>query len=393
MSDSISFGSRKTFTMALQNVNKSGYVDLEFDSYRDFADYYIRAPTLTPKDEDSTIGQVIRGVGLPMGTNRYSNFIAHEVDEPSPIIFGYEVIKGYQCPYWDFDGRVSEDDFKLLVKAIQELMPTQKICINLYNSNGKRMNGAEKFSYHVVVKGVFVKSHKECAALTSRVIEKTGSMSLKTVYDAGVYTSRRNLRMIGSRKVEDRRTKVFDRILFKSEGYRSAYTEDPLYMSLVIGTEDSVLFEVKVDEQVYFTERVFEGGIKQENFAEIKELLEQDYSGVFEPDKLVNGLLSMKRKKSAYCKVCEKTHDRIDCFITLIRGEFFFHCYRNPKVKHSLSNAANGEEEVEMSVVDEKDDDGGEIESAVPQRMIKTRRGDIPIETYVKKLVKIHQWY
>lgn len=399
-------GSKHNYTMALQTPGKAGYVFLRFNSYNDFKHYYLHSPTLIPRDESHITCAIVQGEGLPPGIHNYSDFEAVE-ERPSSygtdcakstsIMFGYEVIEGYQCPYWDFDGELTEEDFNMLTQTIEKTFSGCRICVNLYNSNGKKVTGEEKYSYHVVVKGVFVRSHKECGELTAKIVAETNSSRLKAVYDASVYTSKRNLRLLGSRKLNDRRVKVFDRTLFVSDGYKSSHADDPLSMSLVSRTEDSLLYEIS--EAVKPTPIVFDDvervdcGIRQEHYAQIQELLEQEYPNVFTPDRLVNGLLSMKRKTSARCKLCDKVHDSIGCFITRIRGEFFFNCYRKPKDRYSLSNT-NGDDEVELFVVDETQKIADRIEQTPESssRVIKTKRGDITVEAYIAKLVRMYGW-
>jgi len=170
-------GSKLSYTMALQTPGKTGYVFLQFKSYQDFRHYYLNAPTLVPTDRSSVTCTIIRGAGLPPGIHNYSDFEAH--GEATPITFGYEVIEGYQCPYWDFDGELTEEDLDMLTQAIKKTFSNSLIRINLYNSNGKKVTGEKKYSYHVVVKGVFVRSHKECGELTSRIVADTSSSRLK----------------------------------------------------------------------------------------------------------------------------------------------------------------------------------------------------------------------
>lgn len=389
-------GIRSTYTMAIQNSGKAGYVFLSFDSYSEFKHYYLNAPTLVPKDVDSTIGEVVRGSGLSQGVHKYSDFNKQPIDEAYPIIFGYELIEGYQCPYFDFDGELSNNEITVLANTIKHYFKDNAICVNLYNSNGKRMSGTLKHSYHIVIKGVFVRSHLECKELTSKLVAISKLPSLLSAYDSGVYTSKRNLRMLGSRKLDDRRTKVFDRTIYRSDNYRSPYIDDSLYMSLAIGTEDCVLYDVNLSEKPIVTNFTEYGqrddyGVREEHISEIKELMEEEHPNIFTADKLTNGFLTMKRKMSSRCKICDRVHDSIGCFITRIQNEFYFNCYRMPKSRISLSRVED--EDVEITVVSEiEESDGGETSSSVQESMIKTKRGEVTLTAYIDKLKRMHSW-
>lgn len=383
------------YELAMQIPGKQGYVFMSFDTYTDLKFYYINMPVLVPRDESSTIGVVKRGVGLGQGMNYYRDFQPLETDDSTDTNrYCYEIINGKRCPYWDFDGYLDDGDIIEITDAIKaELAPQYSICINLYNSNGKKPDGELKYSYHVIVKGVAMPDHRSCEELCKRIVSKCKSERIRSEFDSGVYSSKRNFRLLGSRKLGDNRIKVHDRLLYSSPNFRSAFIGDALYMSMSSAYIDSTPYAVCIQPE----RATSTNGITANDIEEIRHLVTEHFRDEFEIGRITNGILTLSRRKSGYCTICSRVHDKSDAFITVYNRLFQFRCYRNTRAPPIVLNQED-EEDIPIAILDDCDDTSkaqANTACSVPieqERMIKHRFGETTLREYAARLRRIYGW-
>jgi hypothetical protein len=282
-----------SFTLAIQNEN--GYSFAPFETYTDFKRFHLSV-------EDSS---------------------------------HYEVIKEAQCLYFDFDGEFNAEP---LVEAIKVLCGKIPIRIDLYSSCDNI-----KKSYHVLVKGIYFEDHIKCGHFAKNVIKLAPMQS----FDSSVYTSKRNFRLLGSRKLNSTRIKIFSGTLFKSPDYSCRMENDALYMSLVIGTIDCRLMDVEIEERSRFTNNAV---LQQSDKSIAMELINRLCPGIFEFREIRETSIFLTRKVSGMCPVCSRIHQNENAVISKRNNGFHFMCLRDTSQTITLED----DEEYELPVVQSK---------------------------------------
>lgn len=230
----------------------------------------------------------------------------------------YEIISGNQCLYFDFDGK-TKLEFDSLVKAIVNNVGSE-VKILLYDSCSKI-----KFSYHVIVRGIYLENHIACGILANKIISECND-EIKSAFDSSVYTSRRNLRMIGSRKLDSLRIKKFNSILFdQSDVFPCVRFSE----SLVCNVSDGKLFHVVND----IIEKEFEKTCwTKEDIDMSKKYIDENYKDIFSLHEQGNFLI-LRREKPAFCEICNHKHDSDNAYIFKREKILYFVCRRKNDVK------------------------------------------------------------
>jgi len=270
----------------------------------------------------------------------------------------YEVIQGVQNLYADFDGETPLEGVLDKVKAFVASR-TFRFAVLVFGACD-----TTKQSYHVVVKGLHFPDHLECGV---RAKEVWGTFPS---FDASIYTSRRNLRMLGSRKLDSTRVKRL--VGIHDFGY---YPPDELLLvkndpflltknSLVsfVDQTRSRLVQGLVSSKPSFPAGVASFGQEPNSHLSSRGawsqalvhkatlLLNAFFPGVFSFRDSNGGVLSFKRVKPARCPLCERTHDNEGVFLTLGSGAVIsLHCRRNED-KRSLP-LVEEEETINVQVV------------------------------------------
>lgn len=224
----------------------------------------------------------------------------------------YEIIEGKQVLYFDFDGELDMEDLK---RAILLLLNAYNVRIDVYSSCD-----STKQSYHVLVKGIYFEDHLQCGEFARRVIANS---SIKT-FDNKVYTSKRNLRLLGSRKLRSTRIKVFHSTLFRSDNFKSRFEENPFIFSLVNDTADCQLIQIIIPKRTFNQS----ANLSKEEIASAMELLENVQPGVFKERTVEGSMITLTRKKPAFCPICNRIHESDNGIVYKKAGKFYFKCFR-----------------------------------------------------------------
>lgn len=268
----------------------------------------------------------------------------------------YEIISGKQCLYFDFDGSVALD-FKSLISSIIKNVGN-KVKIILYESCGKI-----KFSYHVIVRGIYLENHVACGILAKRIISDCDN-EISKAFDSSVYTSRRNLRMIGSRKIDSMRVKKFHSILYEksdiaescptesrfaeSRFAESRFADSRFADSLVSNVSDGKLFQIVIETVKHDHEKT---SWSDENIETVKKYLDDNYLGIFSVVKHGDFLI-LKREKTGYCHSCNRHHTAENAYVIKKKEKLFFVCRRNNEVHIPIED--DSDMLFEVMVIDEK---------------------------------------
>jgi hypothetical protein len=300
----------------------------------------------------------------------------------------HEIISGAQCLYFDFDGEV---DLEKLKNSIISFFQEYKIplLINVYSSSDN-----VKQSYHVVVKGAYFKNHIDCGNAAKIIGEGIPS------FDSAVYSRRRNLRMLRSRKVDSTRVKRFMTTLYKSENYKCRYENDPLYMSLVCGIADCQLLDLSPASPTpsLLSQAAYSGNNSNSNSnsnellsKEVQEYMLQLVSNimphVFSVRNVEGNSIFLIRQRPAECPICNRVHKKENAVVSLRnngRGmeretpAVYFTCFRD--TSNSLCIDEN-EEGIEVDVIPDKN-------TSTSITTITTMPIKSELELFVAKLIR-----
>jgi len=264
----------------------------------------------------------------------------------------YEVISGNQCLYFDFEGKIDvhETDFPEFVNVIKNTFPTEALRIDVYTSSG-----LEKISYHIIIKGVYFENHLVNKYLADKIIFALSDVNmLKELYDSTVYTSKRNLRLVGSRKLNSTRVKRFLKTLYINEKFKDLYNKFLSTKTLVDGCESfshksmqELNFRLSLASDIYLckcvkiiipglliNEKRFDSdkpSFTLEDLENITQYLETYYHGIFDKEKTDVNFFTLKRLKPHHCTICERAHSSDNAFIFKVGENVYFGCHRDPK--------------------------------------------------------------
>ena len=280
-----------TYRIACQEENFNGFKDVTFSSYKNFEEF-------------------------------------NQLKEDK---HNYEIISGQQSLYFDFDGKdkVNENEFFQLTEIIKKEFEEKKIRIDLYSSHG-----FEKFSYHVIVKGVYFEDHNACGFYAKKIISSLSEENkLKKIFDHSVYTSRRNFRILGSRKKNSTRIKKFEITLFQSNEFKSNYINNQLRLSLITEIENHYsLIEFQTNEkkiEVKFDKVDFSEKEKED----VRDFIERNCGNCYNISGIVNNFLILSRIRPFKCIYCNSLHTSDNAFVFKKEGKLYFVCRRNNENK------------------------------------------------------------
>ena len=308
---------KKKFIIAeqlLSNQGKMYFKDLEFNTYKEFEIYYKK--------------------------------------NPDPHY--YEIISGNQSLYFDFDCQenIPDVDFnELCEKILLKITEKYSIVINIYTSHSPT---GKKYSYHVIGKGIFFTNHIFCGIVAKEIIAnlKTGNL-LKKYFDDTVYTSRRNFRMLNSRKIGSDRKKIFFGTIYKSKNYIHCQEENDLQMSLVSEIFGSDLYEVELgkNENDFLNKNMQEVlSWDEKKNKDVKKYLDENCRNQFTIGKIKKNFLSLERKIQGHCLACNRIHSSDNAYISLFNDKLYFVCWRNPKEKILIEDNS---EKIRIKVIDD----------------------------------------
>ena len=268
----------------------------------------------------------------------------------------YEIIQGRQALYFDFDGALETQP---LVEAIRDQV-SFPIRIDLYSSCDRT-----KQSYHVIVKGIHFNDHLQCGLFARKVMtsitkQKETSFNQSSLgatngsspmpngssFDASVYSSKRNLRLLGSRKLHSTRVKRYDRLLFRSEDFRDAGEMSPLALSLVsfIPTNSRL---IQVESNLPFL-RVIDASLTSSEMQLALSLLEGVYPKVFKFRETKGAMLFFTRMKPHMCDLCSRVHENDGAMVFKRGSKFIFKCWRNQEDFQELGDPS---ETIEIPII------------------------------------------
>ena len=260
----------------------------------------------------------------------------------------YEIILGdqKQKPYFDIDvDDITKDGDKIIEELINAIVavlePKMGLSLEenvlIFTSHGK-----SKWSYHVILDGIYFDNNHVNKEFMAQVISKMKHSS--EYVDTSMYSSKQQFRIVGSRKYGSERVKI-PKINFSVGGvsYKSKMFDmsdlEILESSLVTFIESSFLLPFGDGRKPM---RPFNNALDN-NFDEAKvfnlaiEVLEkysQSNVDAFDFSRSDGSMITLKRVKASYCPLCLREHQNENPFITVSpNGCVYFYCRRKVSVK------------------------------------------------------------
>jgi len=204
--------------------------------------------------------------------------------------------------------------------------------ILLYSSHGEK-----KRSYHIVMPRYCHSTNKEAEKFYQNVVSKVSPSHLDYV-DASVYKSKQQFRIVGSRKLDSNRPKIFlKRWFYNNSEIEYVYREEvispehqklsELYDSLLSLCSSCILLPNVLPKETPKAYVPHNEDVTDEDVEKALALLEQ---GCFTIIKIDGNRIDLKRHFGTMCPTCNRIHDNENPFLIIFKGRVFWHCRRSP---------------------------------------------------------------
>jgi hypothetical protein len=199
---------------------------------------------------------------------------------------------------------VVKDEFQL------DLVPLQDIIIT-------ESHGEGKYSRHIVVTSFTLENNRQAKALFKKILTPNLETQVKAGnLDHNIYTKTQCFRLLGSVKcIGASRQKVLLKTYhFAGQDYHlKKFPTKPvasicqqLALTLITYTDDLPMFSLVVPDEIVYNRP----DLTDEATQKIIECVNQEFPGVFKPDKSKNGAVSFVRipGMQSYCDACMRYH-------------------------------------------------------------------------------------
>jgi hypothetical protein len=264
--------------------------------------------------------------------------------EPSHRCF-YEVIFGNlpQKPHFDIDidlNRFNVDKDEILNNVLKSIKNNLKIVgIELNECRDVMIfssHSAIKISFHIVIDNYCHSDNNEAKQFYKKVLEELPKEYCNYV-DHAVYSKTQQFRMVGCQKYGSNRPKIF-----MKEKYEFIETpENPkhelnmtLSASLVSNTSYCKLLPSFFSEDDK-PQRTFVDDVSDQDIKNATQLL-LDEKSTYKILSVVGGIISLKRLRPSFCKVCNRVHENENPYIMIIEDNVYFDCRRSAGKKYFL---------------------------------------------------------
>lgn len=208
-----------------------------------------------------------------------------------------------------------------------------------------------KQSYHIVIGGYKYANNSQCRAFYDDIVTMVQPQFREWIDDA-VYSVKQQFRVLGAHKFGNNKTKIIlkvdefmknKKLIHKKQDTRYYdYSYDKVFglqllESLISLTVGCIILPIpismkgnKSDIRIYDDDDSRVPDITQDCVRLAETLFDKK---IFKIREVVGNRILLNRKKSAYCKICEKVHDGEHAYITYYNGVLYFRCRR---ANHSI---------------------------------------------------------
>ena len=271
------------------------------------------------------------------------------------VIFGYNSRK----PIFDIDMEITdeiEDPIRkgegvkdAIICGICQVMEELGIKFDKENILVFSSHGSKKRSYHIVVDGYYHLNFMEAKKFFSLVLSKACKIFMECLLylDDAIYSSKHNIRILGSQKSE--RIKIYE----KDPGL--TYSYEMLERSLVTNWQKCKLLPIKADE--YRENNIKNIDISSTLLGNIIDKL----GGDFKFRDITGNRINLQRLKPSDCLLCGRCHEKENAFLVVYQDRILFKCMRN---KEGFVNVLTGDLTNEVKIyekqIQEENEEGTE---------------------------------
>lgn len=228
--------------------------------------------------------------------------------------------------------QVGEQVIKHLIQGIVHIMEYKNIQIDInkdilyYSSHNK-----EKRSYHIVVNNYCHIDNVEAKAFYELVKKEIKYFS--EYVDPSVYSSLQQFRLLGCEKPGSGRPKIFHETFnVGKEEHTHIYSDPEINNKMAMLQESLVSFTSICQLLPNFAEqkgkKLFDG--KEITIQQAEAAI--DFLSDKKCFKIINitTVISLKRIRPSFCRICERTHQSENPYLTIFKENVYFHCRRSP---------------------------------------------------------------
>ncbi len=277
--------------------------------------------------------------------------------EPERRCF-YEVITRTQKHKYDVDikGHTYEFANAILDNLLKSI---DKVYTDNFNIDIKdniliyQSHGTDKFSYHVIIDGYCLSSHKECEKIYRLTVDLMEPRYSKYV-DSAVYKSTQQMRLLWSHKAKSDRTKNLiktftfrgeqinrydknrqiassrvdtdgnDRVDYHQNDDTSLTLLAMFTESLISVTYSCILISIDIVESSHEYEECDDSNLVYSIFTKTLK-----GKNPFNLLSVRGNLILLKRLSPSYCNVCSRVHDNENPYLVVSDGVIYFDCRRS----------------------------------------------------------------
>lgn len=274
----------------------------------------------------------------------------------------YEVIlgKAQQKIKFDIDiakGNLTDTEFnKIFIDVLDELINGIVSTLDdldfVYDLNNIMLftsHNENKKSGHVILDRVNVNSNIHAEKFYKDVM--TFCPNYKKYIDHKIYSSTQQFRLYLSSKIGQNRIKTFvPSFVYKNKLYkykidyikyynklpnttdeekefRNKFKDIKIFIGSLINYIDYPCININLEEK----EIPIHEKINDENINGIIKVIEKEYLNTYKIDKIMNGIICIKRINPSYCSICKRIHNSIDGYVFTKNKQYFLNCRRSNK--------------------------------------------------------------
>lgn len=274
----------------------------------------------------------------------------------------YEVILGNQQQKPKFDIDIAKGDFtdeehhKIYMQTlsdvfngIEEVFDDLDTYYDLNNIMLFTSHNENKKSAHIILDRINVCNNTDAKEFYNKVIKYCPD-TYKYI-DQAVYGITQQFRLFKSSKMGHNRIKEFiPSFVNKNKLFKYNIDYIKYYEKLPNTTEEEKEFrkrfkgiKILIGSLINYIKyptlkfeqkeqkEIIRDKIEDDKINDVINIIDTKYKNIYTYDKIINGLICIKRLIPSYCNICKRTHNSIDGFIFIKGDKFYLNCRRNEK--------------------------------------------------------------
>jgi len=279
-----------------------------------------------------------------------STFLEYSKEMPKSTWAFFEMIFGdrEQKLYFDIDIEIeklpqredlttfSNKFLNSLISSILAVLKRYNVELNLekdlliFSSNSDK-----KHSYHMIINNYYV-SNCKCNTQFAKEVKFEVDPVFQNFIDTRVYSSKQQLRLLGSSKIGKNRYKVLQSYTYGVKQYNFSEIdtsfEKLFHASCVTFTENCKSIEITVENQLRDIDLagLNNEALTQDQVILILKAVDRMIFNIYKVSKVVGRMIILQRKATAFCTLCNRIHENENAFLSVSSNfSVYFYCRRN----------------------------------------------------------------